>query len=139
MTPGDGANVSGSSALTRHSIAWPVKVTSLCLNDSRSPQATRICSLTMSTPVESHVRIDSHCFSGYFVPPYYDSLLAKVIVHGGDRREAIARMERALAQMEVTGVPTTLSFHRAVLAHADFRDGRVGTRWVEERFLDRRH
>jgi len=92
-----------------------------------------------STPVESHVRIDSHCFSGYFVPPYYDSLLAKVIVHGGDRREAIARMERALAQMEVTGVPTTLSFHRAVLAHADFRDGRVGTRWVEERFLDRRH
>ena len=48
IVPGDGANVSGSSALTRHSIAWPVKVTSPCLNDNRSPAAIRICSLTMS-------------------------------------------------------------------------------------------
>ena len=89
-------------------------------------------------PAEPHVRVDTHCFSGYFVPPYYDSLLAKIIVHGGDRGEAIERMERALSRMEVTGVPTTLPFHRAVLAHSDFRAGRVGTRWVEERFLDGR-
>jgi acetyl-CoA carboxylase biotin carboxylase subunit len=86
-------------------------------------------------PAERDARVDSHCFSGYFVPPYYDSLLAKVIVHGDDRSDAIARMERALAQMEVTGVPTTLPFHRAVLAHPDFRAGRVGTKWVEEKFL----
>jgi acetyl-CoA carboxylase biotin carboxylase subunit len=91
-----------------------------------------------TAPAGPHVRVDSHCFSGYFVPPYYDSLLAKVIVHGEDRGEAIERMELALSQMEVTGVPTTLPFHRAVLAHADFRGGRVGTRWVEERFLDER-
>ena len=51
IMPGDGANVSGSSALIRHSIAWPVKVTSLCLNESRSPAAMRICSFTMSMPV----------------------------------------------------------------------------------------
>ena len=51
IMPGDGANVSGSSALIRHSIAWPVNVTSPCLNDSRSPAAMRICSLTMSMPV----------------------------------------------------------------------------------------
>ena len=82
-------------------------------------------------------RVDSHCFSGYFVPPYYDSLLAKVIVHGDDRGDAIARMERALADMNVTGVPTTLPFHRAVLAHPDFRAGRTGTKWVEEQFLTR--
>ena len=92
-----------------------------------------------SVPADPQVRVDSHCFSGYFVPPYYDSLLAKVIVHGDDRGDAIARMEDALSKMEVTGVPTTLPFHRAVLAHPDFRAGRVGTRWVEERFLDRRH
>jgi acetyl-CoA carboxylase biotin carboxylase subunit len=89
-----------------------------------------------SVPAEHRVRVDSHCFSGYLVPPYYDSLLAKVIVHGDDRGEAIGRMEHALAEMEVTGVPTTLPFHRAVLAHADFRAGRVGTRWVEDRLLD---
>ena len=91
-----------------------------------------------SVPAETRVRVDSHCYSGYLVPPYYDSLLAKVIVHGDDRSEAIARMEQALAEMEVTGVPTTLPFHRAVLAHPDFRAGRVGTRWVEDRLLDGR-
>ena len=84
-------------------------------------------------------RVDSHCFGGYLVPPYYDSLLAKVIVHGDDRAEAIARMEHALAQMNVTGVPTTLPFHRAVLAHPDFRAGRAGTKWVEEQFLATHH
>jgi len=94
---------------------------------------------TWSVPTHARVRVDSHCYSGYFVPPYYDSLLAKVIVHGDDRNDAIARMERALSQMEVTGVPTTLPFHRAVLAHPDFRAGRVGTRWVEEQFLTARH
>ena len=50
MSPGDGTNVSGSSALMRHSMAWPVKTTSFCLNESRSPAAIRICSLTMSMP-----------------------------------------------------------------------------------------
>ena len=92
-----------------------------------------------SVPADPEVRVDSHCFAGYFVPPYYDSLLAKVIVHGDDRSDAIARMERALSEMKVTGLPTTLPFHRAVLAHPDFRAGRVGTRWVEERFLAQRH
>lgn len=92
-----------------------------------------------NVPTGPAVRVDSHCFPGYLVPPYYDSLLAKVIVHGVDRADAIGRMERALADMRVSGVPTTLLFHRAILAHPEFRAGRVGTRWVEERLLERRH
>lgn len=94
---------------------------------------------TWNMPTDPGVRVDSHCFRGYLVPPYYDSLLAKVIVHGDDRCNAIERMERALAEMEVGGIPTTLPFQRAVLAHPEFRAGRVGTRWVEECFLERRH
>ena len=61
MTPGEGTNVSGSSALMRHSIEWPVNVTSLCLKDSRPPAAIRICSFTMSMPVTISVTGCSTC------------------------------------------------------------------------------
>lgn len=65
----------------------------------------------------------------------YDSLLAKVIVHGADRAQAVQRMGAALARLEVSGVPTTAPFHQQVIVHADFKTGRVTTRWVEEKFL----
>jgi acetyl-CoA carboxylase biotin carboxylase subunit len=67
--------------------------------------------------------VDSHCFGGYTVPPYYDSLVAKLIVHGVDRAEAIARMRRALAETLVEGVKTTIPFHRKVLADPAFVEG----------------
>ncbi|MEK7863069.1 MAG: acetyl-CoA carboxylase biotin carboxylase subunit, partial [Chloroflexota bacterium] len=70
------------------------------------------------------VRVDSHMESGYEVPPYYDSLLAKVICWGGDREEALARMQRALGEMRLEGVKTTIPFHRLLLAHEGFRAGR---------------
>jgi acetyl-CoA carboxylase, biotin carboxylase subunit len=92
---------------------------------------------TWSPPAGPGIRVDTHCFPGYLVPPYYDSLLAKVISHGADRAQAIAQMSAALERFEVTGVPTTIPFHRQVLQHDDFRNGRVTTRWVEEKFLDR--
>ena len=89
------------------------------------------------TPPEGDgVRVDTHCFPGYVVPPFYDSLLAKVIVHGPDRAAAIERMRDALERFAVEGVPTTIAFHRRVLQHEDFRSGRVTTRWVEEKFLN---
>jgi acetyl-CoA carboxylase biotin carboxylase subunit len=81
------------------------------------------------------VRVDTHCHPGYLVPPFYDSLLAKLIVHASDRERAVALMTDALDRFEIEGIPTTLPFHRSVLRHADFRDARVTTRWVEERFL----
>ena len=88
-----------------------------------------------SPPEGSGIRVDSHCYRGYLVPPFYDSLLAKVIAHGADRRQAIDRMSAALERFAVAGVPTTIPFHRQVLAHEDFKAGRVTTRWVEETFL----
>lgn len=86
-------------------------------------------------PQMDGVRIDTHCYPGYLVPPFYDSLLAKVIVHGRDRKDAVARLQAALARFRVEGVPTTIPFHLSVLAHADFGAARVTTRWVEETFL----
>lgn len=86
-------------------------------------------------PEGEGVRVDSHCYPGYFVPPYYDSLLGKLIVHAADRPAAIAKMQQALERFHVEGVHTTIPFHKRVLAHEDFRGGRVTTRWVEETFL----
>ncbi len=91
--------------------------------------------LAWTPPEGEGVRVDSHCYPGYLVPPFYDSLLAKLIAHAVDRGAAIARMLGALERFVVEGVHTTIPFHRRVLAHEDFRAGRVTTRWVEDSFL----
>jgi acetyl-CoA carboxylase biotin carboxylase subunit len=80
------------------------------------------------------VRVDSHCFPGYVVPPYYDSLLAKVIVHGPDRAQALARMRRALDELVLEGVRTTAPFHVRLLAHPGFVEGRYATTFLETEF-----
>ncbi len=77
------------------------------------------------------VRVDSHVYAGYTVPPYYDSLLAKVIVHGNDRSEALARMGQALDSFIVEGVTTTVPFLARVIRHPDFVAGNVDTRFLE--------
>jgi acetyl-CoA carboxylase, biotin carboxylase subunit len=76
------------------------------------------------------VRIDSHIYQNYVVPPYYDSLLAKVVVHGGDRQECLARMRRLLDELTIEGVATTIPFHRAVLSEPDFVAGFFDTDYV---------
>jgi acetyl-CoA carboxylase, biotin carboxylase subunit len=88
-----------------------------------------------AVPSGHDVRVDTHCFPGYAVPPFYDSLLAKLIVRGSDRTEAIERMRAALDAFTIEGVPTTIPFHRRVLDHMDFREGRVTTSWVERTLL----
>ncbi len=75
--------------------------------------------------------MDTHAYVGYIMPSHYDSLLAKVIVHGGNREEAILRMQRALDEMLIEGVQTTIPFHQKVLRHPDFLIGRLSTRFVE--------
>jgi len=70
------------------------------------------------------VRVDSHLMAPYAVPPFYDSLLGKIIVHGKDRDEAISRMRRALTETVVEGVKTTIPFHLRLLAHPAFLEGR---------------
>ena len=83
-------------------------------------------------PAADDIRVDSHCHAGCPIPPFYDSLLAKLIVRGADRVTAIDRMIEALAAFRVSGVPTTIPFHLDVLRSDDFRAARVHTRWVDE-------
>ena len=77
------------------------------------------------------VRLDTHIYAGYTVPPYYDSLLAKVIVHGNSRDEALARMRQALDSFIIEGVTTTIPFLRRVIEHPDFAAGKVDTKLLE--------
>jgi len=77
------------------------------------------------------VRVDTHIYAGYTVPPYYDSLLAKVIVHGNTRPEALARMRQALDSFIIEGVTTTIPFLGRVLRHPDFIAGTVDTMFLE--------
>jgi pyruvate carboxylase subunit A len=78
------------------------------------------------------VRVDAGFGPGSEVPPNYDSLVAKLIVHGSDRAEAIARASRALREFVVVGPATTISYHRAILESADFRAGKLSTRFIED-------
>ncbi|MEZ0333439.1 MAG: acetyl-CoA carboxylase biotin carboxylase subunit [Gemmatimonadales bacterium] len=77
------------------------------------------------------VRVDTHVYAGYRVPPYYDSLLAKVIVHGNDRTEALSRMGQALDSFILEGVTTTIPFLARVIRHPDFVAGNVDTKFLE--------
>jgi acetyl-CoA carboxylase biotin carboxylase subunit len=86
------------------------------------------------TPGGLGVRFDSHVYGGYSVPPHYDSMIAKLIVHRPTRDEAIATMRRALAEMQVEGITTTASFHDKVLQHPEFLSGKHDTKFVEREF-----
>jgi acetyl-CoA carboxylase biotin carboxylase subunit len=78
--------------------------------------------------------VDTAQYAEGVVPPYYDSLIAKLIVHGVDRSEAIARMQRALGQFVVQGIETSISLHEQIFADAGFRAGEFDTGFME-RFL----
>jgi acetyl-CoA carboxylase biotin carboxylase subunit len=85
-------------------------------------------------PGGTGVRVDTAAYAEGVIPPYYDSLIAKLIVRGKDRGEAISRMTRALEMFIVEGVYTTIPLHRKILADPDFRAGKFDTRFIE-RFL----
>lgn len=78
------------------------------------------------------VRVDSHAYPGYVIPPYYDSLISKLIVWGQDRNEAIHRMHRALDEYAITGIHTTIPFHLRVLSHPFFQQGEAYTDFIEK-------
>ena len=81
------------------------------------------------------VRIDSHVYTGYEIPPFYDSLIGKLIVWGVDRDHALRRLRRALSECAVTGIPTTIDFHLALLDRPEFQRGEVYTKFVEQEML----
>ncbi|MGI9429630.1 MAG: acetyl-CoA carboxylase biotin carboxylase subunit, partial [Bythopirellula sp.] len=80
------------------------------------------------------VRWESHAHSGYSVPPYYDSMIGKLIVHQPTRAEAIATMQRALAELRVDGIFTTKPIHQEILSHNAFVEGLIDTTFVERVF-----
>jgi acetyl-CoA carboxylase, biotin carboxylase subunit len=81
-------------------------------------------------PAEERVRIDTHVRAGYEVPPFYDSLIAKVIAHGDDRDDACDRMIRALEGLECEGIPTTIPMHLAILRSRAFRENAYDNRAI---------
>ncbi len=100
-----------------------------------TPSAGKITAFNV--PGGNGVRVDTAQYSEGVVPPYYDSLIAKLIVHGVDRAEAIAKMERALSQFVVQGIETSVSLHQEIFADPDFRAGEFDTKFME-RFLAKR-
>lgn len=77
------------------------------------------------------VRIDSHCYNGYVIPPYYDSMIAKVITTAKTRQEAIAKMYQALKEMVIEGVHTTIPFHLKMMRNPDFINAKFDTKYLE--------
>jgi acetyl-CoA carboxylase biotin carboxylase subunit len=79
------------------------------------------------------IRVDSHIYSGYKVPPYYDSMIGKVIAHGGDRDAAIARMKNALTEIVIEGIKTNVPLHQEIFQHAAFQQGGTDIHYLEKR------
>lgn len=82
------------------------------------------------------VRFESHAHSGYVVPPYYDSMIGKLLVHQPTREEAIASMLRALAELKVDGIKTTIPLQEEILRHTAFAQAQIHTTWVEKTFMN---
>jgi len=86
-------------------------------------------------PEGEGIRLDSHMSAGAVIPPFYDSMVGKLIVHGADRAQAVARLTDALDDFTVEGVPTTIDLHRQIVRHPDFIANRFHTRWLEQVML----
>lgn len=88
-----------------------------------------------SPPTGAGIRLDTHMSEGAMIPPFYDSMIGKLIVHAETRGDAIAAMSNALERFVIEGVPTTIDLHRAIFAHPDFIENRIHTRWLEQVLL----
>lgn len=104
-------------------------------NDNFRPSPGRI--RAYYAPGGAHVRLDSHAYAGYDIPPYYDSLIGKLLTWGATREEALNRMERALEEFVIDGVKTTIPLHREIMRNARFRSGDVDTSFLDSEFLNR--
>ena len=98
-------------------------------NDNFAPQTGVVEELLL--PGGPGVRLDTHLYPGYEVPPFYDSLLAKLVIWGEDRAHAVARSRRALAEFEIAGIKTNIPFHRGIIDNAAFLDAEVSTNLLD--------
>ena len=100
-----------------------------------SPSAGRIT--TWHTPGGPGIRVDSHVYANYFVPPHYDSMIGKIIAYGDTRQQAIARMHTALSEMAVEGIETNLQLHRELMQDAAFLRGGTSIHYLEHKLAER--
>jgi acetyl-CoA carboxylase biotin carboxylase subunit len=82
------------------------------------------------------VRVDSHAYAGYYVPPHYDSMIGKVISYGATREQAIRRMQIALSEMVVEGISTNIPLHRELMVDARFIEGGTNIHYLEQKLAD---
>jgi acetyl-CoA carboxylase biotin carboxylase subunit len=85
----------------------------------------------LHTPGGHGVRVDSHIYAGYSIPPFYDSMIAKIIAVAQTREEAISTMERALSEYVIEGIKTTIPFHQQLMRNEKFREGDFTTKFIE--------
>ena len=88
---------------------------------------------TLHIPGGPGIRVDSHAYQNYFVPPYYDSLIGKLIAHGDTRSQALSRLRVALSEMIVEGIETNIPLHRELVADAKFLEGSVSIHYLEKK------
>jgi acetyl-CoA carboxylase biotin carboxylase subunit len=119
-----------------HGHAFECRINSEDPDNDFRPSAGRITALQV--PGGPGVRWDSHIRAGYSIPPHYDSLAGKLIVHAPDRAAAMAKMRRALDELTIEGIRTTAPLHRRFFRDPTFANGRVHTTWVEREFLPAR-
>jgi acetyl-CoA carboxylase biotin carboxylase subunit len=100
-----------------------------------TPSAGKITAF--HSPGGTGVRVDTAAYAEAVIPPYYDSLIAKLVTHGKDRQEAMSRMSRALEMFIVQGIHTNIPLHRRIMADPDFQAGRFDTKFME-RFMTKR-
>ncbi|MGA1340728.1 MAG: acetyl-CoA carboxylase biotin carboxylase subunit, partial [Flavobacteriaceae bacterium] len=123
-----GVPISGKNYLPKlHSIECRINAEDP-YNDFR-PSPGKIT--TLHTPGGHGVRLDTHVYSGYVIPPYYDSMIAKLITTAQTREEAILKMKRALDEFVIEGIQTTIPFHRQLMDHPDYLAGNYTTKFME--------
>ncbi len=116
-----------------HGHAIEVRINAEDWQNGFSPSPGKI-SMYVS-PSGKGVRVDSHCYAGYTIPPNYDSMIAKLIVHGNDRREAIRFLDQALAEYIIEGPKTTIGFHQRLIRDVRFVYSEITTKFVDEVFF----
>jgi len=121
-------SIKGDMAPKGHAIECRINAEDPMANFRPCPGTIRM----LYTPGGRGVRFDSHIYAGYTIPPYYDSLLGKLIVWGKDRGDAIERMSRALSELMINDVKTTVNFHQRILSNQQFRRGNYATNFVEK-------
>lgn len=117
--------------LKGHAIECRINAESADGNFAPNPGQIR----TWFPPRGEGIRLETHCYQGYVIPPFYDSLIAKLIIKQAERKEAVNAMQLALQSFRVEGIQTTIPFLKAVIAHPDYVNAKVSTNWLEKVFM----